>query len=315
MRVSKPEIQELPRLQDRCSFVYLERCVINVSGGAIIALREGQRISIPSCSIAAVIIGPGVNITTDAIRLLAQGSTPIVLMSNDETRFYAYGRSMNSSSKWLIKQAKIVSQEHLRLGAAKTMYGWRFDDDVSSLNMAQMRSLEGRRMRDLYKDLAEKHGFTWKGRNAELDSQSEDDRVNYALTIGNQILYAVHLAIVLGIGLAPGLGIIHNGRDNSFIFDISDLYKAKTSIPIAFDVGTDDSINRDDIDSKVRIRLRKSLFENNVLRDSIDKIFIILNAGKDTEEGEMYSRAIWLDEGLWSPDELFAGSTNYGEES
>ena len=48
MRVSKPEIQELPRLEDRASFVYLERCTINVSGGAIIAYREGQKISIPS---------------------------------------------------------------------------------------------------------------------------------------------------------------------------------------------------------------------------------------------------------------------------
>jgi CRISPR-associated protein Cas1 len=315
MRVSKPEIRELPRLEDRASFVYLERCTINVSGGAIIAYREGQKISIPSCSIAAVIIGPGVSMTTDAVRLLAQGSTPIVWMSSDETRFYAYGRPLSSSSRWLIQQAKIVSQEHLRLQAAKTMYNWRFDDDVSSLTMAQLRSIEGRRMLDLYKRLAKEHGFTWSGRRAELDLQGENDRINYALTIGNQILYAIHLAITLGIGLAPGLGIVHNGRDNAFIFDISDLYKAKTSIPIAFDIGADQSISQDDIDGEVRKRIRESVLKNNVLKDSIDKIFLLLNAGKHVEEGEMYSRAVWIDEGLWTPDGIYSGSVNYGSRS
>ena len=65
--------------------------------------------------------------TTDAVRLLAQG-LPIVWMISDETRFYAYGRPLSSSSRWLIQQAKIVSQEHLRLNAAKTIYNWRFDD-------------------------------------------------------------------------------------------------------------------------------------------------------------------------------------------
>ena len=320
MRVSKPEIQELPRLQDRCSFVYLERCTINVAGGAIIALREGQRISIPSCSIATVIIGPGVSITTDAIRLLAQGSTPAVWMSADGTRFYAYGKSMAESSKWLIKQAKIVSQEHLRLSAAKIMYGWRFNDDVSSLNMAQLRSIEGRRMRDLYKRFAEEHGTKWVGRLPRIEIQNDDENVNYAMTIGNQILYSVHIAITLGLGLTPGLGIVHNGRSNSFVLDISDIYKAQTSIPIAFDVayGKDGEapVERDKIDGEVRKRMRQAIIDNNIIKDSIDKIFFLLNEGVSIEDDEIatiFSRAIWVGEGLWTPDGVLPENVNYSK--
>ena len=312
MRVSKPEIQELPRIEDRSSFVYLERCSISVAGGAIIAYREGKRISIPSCSIVAVIIGPGVSITTDAIRLLAQGCTPVVLMSSDETRFYAYGRSLTSSSRWLIEQAKIVSQEHLRLNAAKTMYGWRFDDDVSSMTMAQLRAIEGRRMLDLYKNLAKENHIEWSGRRAQFDIQLDDDKINYCLTIGNQILYAVHLAIILGIGLAPGLGIVHNGKDNSFVFDISDLYKATTSIPIAFEVGSNPFISDADADKEVRLRMRGVIRNQNILKDSIEKIFTILNAGKHVKDGERYANAVWLDEGLWTTDGIIEGGKNYG---
>lgn len=310
LRLPKPDIQELPRITDRASFVYLERCSIAVNGGSIIAFRDSGRISIPSCSIAAVILGPGVSITTDAIRLLAQGSTPVVWMSSDNTRFYAYGRSLSSSSKWLVRQAKIVSQEHMRLESAKKMYSWRFSDDVRSLSMRSLRSIEGKRMKELYIRLAHEHGFEWNGRRAEIDRQHHKDNVNHALTIGNQILYAVHLAIILSIGCVPGLGIVHNGRDYSFIYDISDIYKAFTSIPIAFDVGTDSNISYECIDAEMRKRMRKSIVDHDVLHDSLRKIFDILGESDISD----YDDIGWVDEGLWSPSGIVEGSVNYGNE-
>lgn len=41
-------------------------------------------------------------------------------------------------------------------------------------------------------------------------------------------------AVVVAIGCSTGLGIVHTGHDRSFVYDIADLYKAETSIPVAF---------------------------------------------------------------------------------
>lgn len=43
-----------------------------------------------------------------------------------------------------------------------------------------------------------------------------------------------HAAIV-SLGYSPGLGFIHTGKQLSFVYDVADLYKAETTIPVAFE--------------------------------------------------------------------------------
>jgi CRISPR-associated protein Cas1 len=50
-------------------------------------------------------------------------------------------------------------------------------------------------------------------------------------------------AVIVALGLAPGLGFVHAGHALSFVFDIADLYKAEISIPIAFDIAAESEDN------------------------------------------------------------------------
>jgi CRISPR/Cas system-associated endonuclease Cas1 len=41
-------------------------------------------------------------------------------------------------------------------------------------------------------------------------------------------------AAICALGCSPALGFIHSGTQLAFVYDIADLYKAKTAIPLAF---------------------------------------------------------------------------------
>jgi CRISPR-associated protein Cas1 len=43
----------------------------------------------------------------------------------------------------------------------------------------------------------------------------------------------VHAAIA-ALGCTPSLGFIHEGKQQAFVYDIADLYKAELTIPLAF---------------------------------------------------------------------------------
>ena len=57
--MEKPEIQALPRVQDRMTFIYLERCKINRDNGAISVRDEKGVTHIPAAAISVLLLGPG----------------------------------------------------------------------------------------------------------------------------------------------------------------------------------------------------------------------------------------------------------------
>ena len=171
-------------------------------------------------------------------------------------------------------------------------------------------------MKTLYSMYAEQHGIQWNGRIAEWDDISDDDYVNKALTTCNQILYDIEMPIILGLGAVPQLGIIHNGESIAFVLDVADVFKSYTSIPVAFEIGSEYnsynnsdeySVNMKSFDSDVRALMRKSIADNNVIHDSIECIQKILIFDDDMPEIE------WMDDntGLWdSSIEIITGGLN-----
>ncbi len=59
----KPDIQELPQIPDRMTFLYLERCKINRQDSAVTVLDEKGITYIPSGNISVLLLGPGTEIT------------------------------------------------------------------------------------------------------------------------------------------------------------------------------------------------------------------------------------------------------------
>ena len=314
--VPRPKIQELPRSMDRLTFVYLEQCSINVDGGAIIAWREGKKLSIPAASITVLVLGPGSKTTHEAVKLLAQSGTVIVWSGADQTRFYAAGQPLASKAALVNQQAKIVSHDVLRVQCAKKMYSVRFPGaDLSLSTMQQLRGWEGARMKDFYQSEADRTGIEWSGRRSQIENQSDDDVLNRSLTTGNQILYAVEQGVCAALGVSPALGVIHTGFMNSFVFDLADCFKCSTVIPVAFEVARD-GVEPADVDRETRRRLRAKFVDERILNQSVNAVkFFFSDECRYDAKAEIDSdmETIWVDEdgGLWTKNGVIPGSVNY----
>ena len=105
----KPELQELPRIGERMSFIYLEYCRISRTDSAVTSTDKRGTVSIPAASIGALLLGPGTSITHRAMELLGDCGASVLWVGENGVRYYAHGRPLTHSSSLLEAQAKAVS--------------------------------------------------------------------------------------------------------------------------------------------------------------------------------------------------------------
>lgn len=233
----KAELPELPRIEDRVSFIYIEHAKVNRQDSAITVAESRGIVRIPAAMIGVLLLGPGTDISHRAVELLGDTGTAMVWVGERGVRQYAHGRSLARTTRFLVRQAKLVSNTRSRLAVARQMYQMRFpDEDVSGLTMQQLHSHEGARVRRAYRRLSQEYHVPWQRRDYNPENFEGGDPVNQALSAANVALYGLVYSVVAALGLSPGLGFVHTGHDRSFVYDIADLYKAETTIPIAFQV-------------------------------------------------------------------------------
>ena len=163
------------------------------------------------------------------------------------------------------------------------MYMLRFEgEDVSGLTLQQLRGREGSRMRSVYRNCSTRTGVKWNGREYDPDDFSASDPVNQALSAGNVCLYGLAHAVICALGCSPGLGFVHIGHELSFVYDIADLYKAETTIPIAFEIAAE---NPDDLPGKTRKRVRDAIAGSHILERMVKDIKYLFASDDDTDEG------------------------------
>lgn len=299
----KPDIQELPQISDRMTFLYLERCKINRQDSAVTVLDEKGITYIPSGSISVLLLGPGTEITHRAIELIGDSGISICWIGEKGVRYYAGGRPLTHSSRLILKQAELVSNQRKHLEVARKMYIMRFpDEDVSGLTLQQLRGREGSRIRNVYRMESKKWGVEWNGREYDPENFTESDIVNQALSAGHACLYGLAHSVICSIGCSPALGFVHVGHECSFVYDIADLYKAEITIPVAFEIA---SCETEDIPGAVRRRVRDEMTKAHLLERMVrdikyllmpednsdkDKIMYLWDDKKDTVDfGKQYS--------------------------
>src|SRR3712207_2970319 len=139
----KTELNELPRIGDRVSFIYVEHAKINRVDSSITVYDSRGVVTIPIAMIGVLMLGPGTDISHRAVELLGDTGTSIVWVGERGVRNYAHGRALAHSTKFLESQAKLVTNVRTRLSVARKMYQMRFPgEDVSSLTMQQLRGRE-----------------------------------------------------------------------------------------------------------------------------------------------------------------------------
>ena len=301
-----PDLSELVRAQDRISFIYLERCIIHRDGNAITATDDSGQLHIPAGSLGVLLLGPGCNVSHPAMMLLAESGSTAVWVGERGVRYYAHGRSLARSSRLLIAQAALVSNQSSRLRVARQMYAMRFaEEDVSGLTMQQLRGREGARVRRAYRHNAERTGVAWERRHYDPDDFSSGSAINQALSAATTCLYGVTHAVIVALGCAPGLGFVHTGHVRSFVFDIADLYKAEVAVPVAFDVV---AAEPDDIPAATRRAVRDAIYDGAILKRCVRDIRHLLVGSDDDEEDRDVVQ-------LWDgSDRTVAGGRNYTED-
>ena len=277
-----PSRYELGRIEDRWSFVYFEHAVIHRSENAITATDSEGIVHVPAAVIACLMLGPGTRISNAAMALLGDCGVSVVWVGEKGVRYYAHGRSIAKSSRMIELQARLVSNTRSRLAVTRAMYSYRFPgEDVADLTMQQLRGREGARIRRVYRAFSQQTGVPWKRRDYKVDDYEASDPINQALTAANSCLYGVVQAVVVSLGCSPALGFVHSGTERSFIYDVADLYKAKISIPVAFQTV---ATKPDDVSSEVRRAMRDRMVENDLISTCARDIKALLEAGRVVEE-------------------------------
>ena len=301
-----PSRSELPRIEDRISFLYTDNCRLEKDDGAICLETDNGTINVPAGLLCVLMLGPGTTVTHRMVQLASEAGMCIVWCGERGVRFYAGGSPLSGDTKLLIAQAKIVSNEKLRLAAAKRMYHLRYpSEDLTPLSMRQLLGREGTKVYQRYKELAKEYHLPWKGRQYDPDNYDMNDPLQNALSCANAALYGVCYAVVFSLGLSPGLGIVHNGLSKSFVLDIADLYKEKIAFPIAFKEACDHPL---EIERNIRSDMRKVFAQKHFLKQIVADIAFVLDT-QDMSEEQIDGR-----NDLWAGYLMnIKGGTQYGK--
>lgn len=289
--MKKADIQAKPRIQDRLTFIYIEHCKVSCQDSAITVIEESGITHIPVAALSVLLLGPGTDITHRAVELIGDNGVTMIWVGEHGVRFYAYGRALTTRSQLLIEQAKRVSNMRSHIEVARKMYQMRFpDEDISRLTMQQLRGREGSRIRKVYREQAKKWNIPWKRRNYRPEDFKKGDAVNQALSAGNACLYGLAHAVICALGCSPGLGFVHVDHELSFVYDIADLYKAETTIPIAFEIA---SKYQDDIGSVMRRALRDRFKKLRLLQRMVRDVHFLLEDGENISEQPEEALYLW----------------------
>lgn len=280
----RPDLQALPQIKDRMTFLYLEHCTLGRQDGAITVTDERGIVQIPAAAISVLLLGPGTRVTHRAMELMGDAGVGAVWVGEHGVRYYAHGRALTARTKLLQKQEELVSNTRKHLAVVRKMYQLRFpEEDVSQLTMQQLRGREGSRVRSVYRKMAQETGVPWTGRLYRPEDFASGDLVNQALSAGHACLYGLAHAVIVALGCAPGLGFVHVGQEGSFVYDIADLYKAEVTIPIAFRTAAEAP---EDLPAVVRRRVRDAMVAQHILERMVHDIRWLLLPEEEAEDQE-----------------------------
>jgi CRISP-associated protein Cas1 len=292
-------LKPLP-IKDRVSMLFVQYGQIDVLDGAFVVIdQNGVRTHIPVGSVACLMLEPGTRVSHAAIRLASLVGTLLVWVGEAGVRLYAAGQPGGARSDRLLYQAKLALDDGLRLKVVRKMYELRFREPAPARrSIDQLRGIEGARVREMYKLLARQYGVTWRARKYDVDAWDAADVPNRCLSAATSCLYGITEAAVLAAGYAPAIGFIHSGKPLSFVYDIADLVKFETVVPIAFKTA---ARNPRQPDREVRLACRDMFRQTDLLARLIPMIEEVLAAGEISPPAappEAVAPAIPLPDGL-----------------
>ena len=289
----KASPQDIFRIEDRVSSIYVERCHIDREDNAVVFINKDQTVRLPVAMVGVIYMGPGTRVTHAAMALMGNSGTTACWVGEKGIRYYAHGSGPSTSASLLYKQAYLVTNQKTRLAVATQMYSMRFpDEDVSNLTMQQLRGREGYRVKNIYKSWSKQTNIRWTGREYKAGAPEEKgDPINKALSIAHSCLYGICHAAIVGIGLSPALGFVHTGNSKAFVLDIADLYKAETTIPLAFNLVSEGKSD----ERAIRLGFRDKVVSNKLMKTIVNDVKALMQEDRtdlDNNENHLWDEFI-----------------------
>ena len=276
---------------DRHGLIWLERGELCVIDGCLHFLAGKDSLSpyalqLPHQSISMILLGPGSSVTHDALRLLARHGTLMAAVGADGVRCYTAPPLMPDRSDVARRQIELWSHPTRRLDVARHMYALRLGEILPHRDLDTLRGIEGARVKETYRLLAQRHGISWHGRHYDRDKPDEADLPNQAINHAATAVQAAAVIAVQTMAAIPQLGFIHEDSGQSFVLDIADLFRDSVVLPIAFTVAKQATTDTQTIDRLVRREAARVFHQKSVIPTMIDKIKLVLRLEESNAPGD-----------------------------
>ncbi len=273
---------------DRHGLLWLSRGHLYVEDGTLRFLAAGSTqlragdYAVPFQQLSLVLLGPGSTVSHDALRLLARHGTGLSAVGEDGVRAYTAPPLSTADSALARRQVQHWSHHKSQVAIARKMYAWRLGQVLPHRDLDVLRGIEGSRMKEAYRQLAQKYGVTWKGRRYDRNNPGGDDIPNQAINHSATAVEAAAIIATSAVGAIPQLGFIHEDAGIALPLDIADLYRTSVTVPVAFRAAAEEESNPgESIDRRVRRLMGKTLHEEQVIPDMIDKLKELFSDGGD----------------------------------
>jgi len=284
-----PQLKPIP-MKDRLSVLFVEKGHLDVLDGAFVLVdKTGVRTHIPVGGVACLMLEPGTRVSHAAVALASRVGCLLVWVGEAGVRLYASGQPGGARADRLLYQAKLALDDAARLKVVRKMYEMRFKEKPPDRrSVEQLRGIEGARVRKMYELLARQYRVPWKNRNYDHTEWGSGDVPNRCLSSATACLYGICEAAILAAGYAPAVGFIHTGKPQSFVYDIADIFKFDTVVPIAFRIAAKKPF---DAERQVRLACRDVFRQTKLLSRIIPAIEQVLKAG-DLEVPKAHAEAV-----------------------
>lgn len=264
---------------DRHGLLWLEYGRLSVEDGTLrfVAAKsetlDAGEYAIPYQGVSMILLGPGTSITQDVLRLCARHGTLIAAVGEGGVKSYTAPPMGQGRSDVARRHAERWADQKQRLDTARRLYAWRFGRVLPHQDIETLRGIEGARMKESYKLLAQRFRIPWDGRRYDRDNPTAADLPNQAINHAATFVEAAADIAVAAVGALPPLGFIHEDSSNAFTLDIADLWRTDLTLPLAFGaVRAMMEGKADNIEREVRKRAAAAFRREKVIPKMIDRI-------------------------------------------
>lgn len=277
---------------DRHGLLWLEYGKLSVEDGTLrfVAAKsetlDAGDYAIPYQAVSMILLGPGTSLTHDVLRLCARHSVLLAAVGEGGVKCYTAPPMGQGRSDVARIHAELWADPERRLLTARRLYAWRFGTVLPNREIEALRGIEGARIRESYKLVAERFGIEWHGRHYDRDNPTAADLPNQAINHAATFVEAAADLAVAAVGALPPLGFIHEHSSIAFTLDIADLYRVDLTLPLAFGAARAYRDGEaDNLEREVRRRAARAFRQEKIVPRMIDKIkelFGINDSSSDT---------------------------------